>query len=372
MQSLFARATQITPGRSAQLRRAAITFVVMAVAVLVTACGSAGDSDGISNRAATGNRAQFSFVAGTGVQTDQSRLISEAEGRLTAQCMERAGFRYYPGVGARQSPLYKSISLYSYSGDPPSERTDVAARRLYGYALFETYTAAGEMAENGGRAAVLDRQYVASLSARSKASYNRALYGDASASSSVTVDGIQTSYDPTGCIGHADAILYGSMRQAVTVQDVANAAFSRVSSLAAADQRVSRATKEWSVCLDRASGHEYSNTNAPIEHMQSLYALHGATQSLRRLEEKLSTEDGRCQFSSGLARAYSGAFAAGFRTLGRKRFAQIQAAIRTNSVAARRASRVLRLIRSTRLPPEQSVHGSESSRPAKPVVIGRP
>jgi hypothetical protein len=235
------------------------------------------------------------------------RVLSAAGALLKTRCMNAAGFRFYPGVPDTPSPLYAKISLYSFSGRPPSERSDLAARARFGYGLFDTYTPAGELAASGGPNAERDTAYIATLTPRQRNRYSTALFGPNSApEGTVKYGGMVLTYGTVGCQARADATIYGSVRAALRVLLVGQSLYASLAKQTDAATRASLAA--WSKCLDAATGRYFASANAPIAYMQQLYAQRGPTPAMHAYERALATKDGRCQYQSGLAENYAAAF----------------------------------------------------------------
>jgi hypothetical protein len=289
-------------------RLAVVLFAIVAGTVLA-GCGAVGSPVRQPTEVAL-TKAEFAFVASSGLTRNQLVTVAKAEDALTSRCMAAKGFAFYPGTPAPRSPLGSSIDLESYSGQPPNRAADLAARRLYGYGLFGLFTPAGELAGQGGRNAEFDQYYYShELTPRDQRRYQAALGGgNGSGIHTIETRYVDVSYTTGGCRAAAQAKVFGSTRAAAVTTSVGNSTNAFVLRAVNQTPAVQAATLLWSRCMLARVHLRFADPNAPVAYLMRLYTKYGPVQSLREQEVRLSLTDAACQFSSRLAYVYSHAF----------------------------------------------------------------
>ncbi|WP_330240454.1 hypothetical protein [Streptomyces sp. NBC_00525] len=264
------------------MKRGFIAACVVAVAVSAAAAGCAGD--GSSGPARTAPAA--------GPERDATRAeelrISDALQALTARCMERHGFRYWPG----SLLTLEESRLAGYVNDD----TAWAAEHGYGSRIEEKADRARRANPNG--------TYRAKLSQRRRAAYDEALGGGPDTP-------VLTAEIPTpkgtgkiskrigGCSAEAEKKLYGDpaawFRADKAVSNLQGLYVPRITR----DPEFTAALKDWARCMDRA-GYPYADPPAAREAVarQAVKLPEGEAFAA---EKRVAVAEARCARSSALA-----------------------------------------------------------------------
>lgn len=275
---------------------------------VVAACGAATKAGQVVPAEHPLTAEEFAFLAYAGTLPSQQSLVSDADGLLKTRCMRAAGFRFYPGAPSPQLAAgLKATRLNTYSGTPPAETANLAAREKYGYGFSAPYSHAAQLSASGGPGAEFDVAYFHSLSRAAQLRFQTALTGSATAAQSVLrFRGVETTFSGSGCNASADDALYGSVRADLKAELVGEYAYGSVARDAQEDTRASVA--KWSACMLSASGQRLAEPNAATQYVQRLYERYGDTARVRAQERSLATGDVRCQYKSGLAKDYAKTF----------------------------------------------------------------
>lgn len=293
-----------------------------------------------ASAAASLSEREFAFVASAGSIPSEQPVLSAAESLLKTRCMNASGFRFYAGTPDAPPPLFAKISLYSFTGRPPAESADLAARERSGYGLFDATSPAGQLAAAGGPNVQRDAAYIASLTPARRNQYYVTLFGPRTApQGTVKFGDMVLTYGTEGCQASADAMLYGSVEADERALAVGEYVFGSLANQTDAATHARLAA--WSTCLLAATGERFATANAPISYMQRLYAQYGPMPAMHAYERALSTKDGRCQYQSGLAQDYTATFQ---RLSNRLRASVIRAVAQAEAVDHAAVSRARRFL----------------------------
>ncbi|MGW0719876.1 hypothetical protein ACWD3K_34760 [Streptomyces sp. NPDC002778] len=259
------------------LRTLAVTGLL-----LVTACSSA---DQPSDDTADPLR--------TGLTDEERKLLSEAEQRLITDCMRDKGFKYgLDPAGPRSDAPERRFGL-----------DDVSWARRHGYGLAE----AARSGDREGKAAAEQgpqARYLASLSPRRRAEFDRALNGTDRAAIVVPAPGrgqIFTSAD--GCQADARTELYGDLRQWTEAKAaVVNLEYLTFDDVVA-QKPYTKAEADWRACM-KARGLSYASSSEAIGEVAKENESRTAQKAWKR-EVTVAVADAECNRAAGLARTGS-------------------------------------------------------------------
>ena len=244
---------------SGTARRAFATIV--AVVVILTACGGEDAAVAANERAATAPESEpivdtaSPLESELGFASDPSRrqfqLITrqrQADESIT-QCMQEAGF-FYATV-----PTQVTLRSGAFVGDGSREWT-----QQFGLGITSSFREAltTDTSVDATDAETQNRDYVNSLDDAQAAAYDRALVGDLSAPSGA--DG----YTPAGCWGSS----FGEIVEVLGLIDQFEADLMVLNSRLLADPRMRDFQLRWSECMDGA-GHQYGTE---VEMVDDVYA----------------------------------------------------------------------------------------------------
>jgi len=293
-------------------RKSARIALCLPAAVALAACGAAHED--ASRAASLGpyrpiTTAEFNVIANGGIAPQEEQFLYAAQQDFVKRCMQAHGFKYY--IGEPPAPLAALADTYldTPTGQPPPEAQNLAARAQYGYGFYYAHTTS-PVARNGGVGVEEQEKYLHSLSHAESVRWSVAM-GEYSRVVTLQVgDGRVVQFTTGGCHGRAQTLVYGSPRAAELVIAVPETIASTLLTAVTAAPSVVRTTAAWSRCIDKTVGRVFATPAAMSQWVGDQYSG-GATLTLRSLEIRYAVADGRCQYSSGLAQAYS----ATYRTL---------------------------------------------------------
>jgi hypothetical protein len=288
-------------------RTVPVVASLAAIAIVVVALTTLGRRPALHRSAPGGGSGhaltatQYSFAVGG---DDNSRLpggvlLFRADQVLRGRCMKRRGFHYVADLQPRTGRLslpsvtgYPSTFYAQPSVDAYPEGALLALRERHGFGIY-----------NGAVSAHVDPdpddRYLKTLPAARQKLWLKAWRG------------------PNGCSGRAEVQLYGSRRAANMELLVSNlvynylnsAVYDRGGAIARIDQRTYAVTAAWSRCMNKATGHDWSDENALISWLYRRYTpARIRTLSFRRQEISEAVADTECSYRTGQAQTFAAAF----------------------------------------------------------------
>jgi hypothetical protein len=217
----------------------------------------------------------------------------------------------------------------------------LAARRVYGYGLLTFFSPQGRFAEAGGRNAVRDQQYVASLSRVQRLRYETALQGTQASVGTLRELGGSYAFSTTGCHAQAVAKVYGSDRNEQFVTAVGLGLYLQANYDTQHGRPVRlNATRRWSACMLQGTGEAFSQPTAAYAAAARLYGIRGDTSYARAFEVRISVADERCEYRVGFAQAFARSFREFVDEAAHQHMWPLLSAIREEEAAVSRAQRI--------------------------------
>jgi hypothetical protein len=242
-------------------------------------------------------------------------LLFRADQLLRAQCMQQRGFHYVldptptaglsglPTSSPSPSTFYPEPSVTAYA-----ESKLLAFRAIHGFGIY-----GGAVAPHTDPDP--DDRYLKTLPRSQQRRWLNAWTGK------------------DGCYGTAEAQLYDSRRAAnmagavptLVYNYLDNIVYDHTGAISTRDRRTATAASAWSQCMQRATGHVWSDENALITWLLDAYTPRQTrTRTFRQLEIHQAISDTHCSYSTGQAQT----FAAAFRQAANHLPAQIESQLR--------------------------------------------
>ncbi len=267
------------------MRRALMSLCAAVAATAAVTTGCAGGTGGSGGDGA--DRAQ-SDPRPAALTWQQELRITDAQQRLTRQCMNRQGFTFWENdtLTLRESRPVRYV------------QDDVAWAQAYGY---------------GGRLDAKSEQvrrhhpiaaYRQSLSAERRAAFDVALDGGSEAtvlSASLPGSGAEIRKRLGGCTAEAEKALYGDPAKWFRASKTATGLNSLYGKDLMSDQRLTAATRAWSDCM-RKAGLPYEDPQAARDAVRRNTASLGRARADEAfaVERRTAVADARCARETSL------------------------------------------------------------------------
>jgi hypothetical protein len=241
------------------------------------------------------NPASKAGAFSSGLSLAQQKAVYDAQSLLIRKCMNEAGFRYSappfsPAPGTSGAAADGAATLY----------VNTRELRADGYGLYHRGTSATAApgsqttsAANPSASAIQD------LSAPQRQRYQEASLGTRTIAVTLP-DGKQFTYMPGGCVGRAEARLYGNVSgyNSLLVYDAD--IYSKVKNDVLWSTAWRSAEAVWSRCM-AAHGYHYVNELAAEVDISNRYAAAGRHRArVHRYEMRVATQDAACTRASRL------------------------------------------------------------------------
>jgi len=216
--------------------------------------------------------------------------LNNASQLLTQRCMQAKHLVFYPLIlPAAAQPHSLFYPLYG----------SLAQRRANGYGIYAASLHQVQSGQSTGSSTTEDK-YRRSMSKAQQASYDRALFGPASARRNLALaGGLPVNVPVGGCAGQVNRELYGSPANAAQVTSGASMLSLYFMRAVEQEPQYQQAMSNWSRCMSGQGYHDpnpYTAYNALSQKM----ATAGPTHSVRKLEISVAVADFQCAVKTGL------------------------------------------------------------------------
>ncbi|MCX4773752.1 hypothetical protein [Streptomyces sp. NBC_01285] len=213
------------------------TFLLLALSLLLTGCGSS-EQHGAASTPLPAPPATLQDNQGNLTQ-DAARYLYLAEGRLVAQCMADAGYKYVVREPPDQALAGASTANYG--------RLSVATARRHGYRPPSRLNDAVSQFVSADP----NQAYLASLSQSQRQDYPVALFGHDDTRITINLpDGESITTNRGGCTSQARRLLYGpDLATWLRNQFIANNMNLEVHRRVTTDPVYLKAVNEWQTCM---------------------------------------------------------------------------------------------------------------------------
>jgi hypothetical protein len=251
--------------------------------------GAPTGSDSIGS-AGGANAASKAGAFSSGLSVAQQKAIYDAQGLLIKRCMNEAGFRY-------TVPPFTPVPGTSgaVAGGAAALHVNTRDLRAHGYGLYPRGTSAAAAL---GSQANPDASYLQSLPARQQQRYQEASFGTRTVAVTLP-DGKKFTYMPGGCVGRAEAQVYGNVNQYNTLLVYDADIYAKVENDVLWSAAWKSAEAVWSRCM-AAHEYHYMNELAAEADISNRYAAAGRHLArVHRYEMRVAAQDATC---TGVAR----------------------------------------------------------------------
>lgn len=217
--------------------------------------------------------------------------LQRVQQELVKECMQAKGLRYYVSDdGPYPTPAVATAD--QISSPTPT-----------GYGVFGEMSASARGVAAGSQATNKEDAYTNSLPQAERVAYTRAYFGPNGADEVLKLPGGGTeNYSGHGCIGSANAKLYGSAREEAEVEAIPQILRSEITAKLSDDSTFTSAARSWAGCM-AALGYTYKSPKGATDELRASYERSGLLPALHAREQQVAQADAHCDAKSGLRKA---------------------------------------------------------------------